>query len=89
MSWSLFRITQVDTSGIERELKRLADMQEIRLRLEHDYHVTPPQPLNEPSDAEPSSVEYASDTTTATAELKDEIKKFQAIVDEEDEVDPI
>lgn len=89
MSWSLFRITQIDTAGIERELKRLADMQEIRLRLEFDYHMTPPAPLVESPDAEPSSVEYADDVKLANAEIKEQVSRYQAIVDEADEVDPI
>lgn len=89
MSWSLFKITQVDVEPVTHELKRLADMFEIYLRLAYDYHVTPPKPLDESADAEPSSVEYADDQKLASAEIKEQVSMFQHVIDESDEVDPL
>jgi hypothetical protein len=80
MSWFTFHA--IDTKPIVAQLKRIADMMEVRLRIEHDYHMTPPTPLT--SDSEPDTVTYSSDEDLAKQELIDEVKRFEAVADELD-----
>ncbi len=79
MSW--FTINHIDTKLVERELHRLNDMLELIIRLQWDYHLTPPKPLV-PDSAEPDSVSYASDEELAKQEMLEEVKRFQAVADE-------
>ncbi len=81
MSWFNFHVT--DQKPLVVQLKRIADMMEVRLRIEHDYHMTPPTPLA--SDTEPDSVSYASDETLAKQEMTDEVKRFEVLADEMEE----
>ena len=69
-----------DTAPLTRELKRTNDLLELIIRLQFDYHVTPPKPASDTS--EPDSVSYASDEQLAKQEMLDEVKHFEAVAAE-------
>jgi hypothetical protein len=77
MSW--FTIHTTDTAPVVKELRRLNDLLELIIRLQYDFHVTPPKPSASDSN-EPDSVSYASDETLAKQEMLDEVKHFEAAV---------
>ena len=66
---SLINITRVDLRETNRELKRLADIGEMWLRLQYNYHMTAPKVTD--SGKEPESIEYSDDEKTTLLEVKD------------------
>lgn len=84
MSWSLFKVTAVDVKPVVAELRRVADAMEAYMRIEHNYHLTPPKPLG-PDTGEDATVAYANDESTALRELREEYERSEGKHVEDDE----
>lgn len=87
MSWSLFKVTAVDSKPVVVELRRIADCLETILRLPpYNYHMTPPRPIasNTGTEEEPT-VGYSTDEQTALHELVEEFDQLQGKHSEEDD----
>lgn len=86
MSWSLFKVTAVDSKPVVLELRRIADCLETILRLPpYNYNITPSKPLasNASSEEEPT-VGYSTDEETGLAELREEFERVHGTNSEED-----